>query len=144
MRTVAVRASDREREAVAARLREAAAEGRVEPDELEERLQRAFGARTRSDLAVLTEDLPEPGAVARRPASFLARGRWRQWAVYAVVNVLLVCLWMADVGARDPLLVGNSEFAWPIFSIVGWATAIALSARRGQRVVEGRRLRPGG
>jgi hypothetical protein len=53
-----LRASDAERDAVAARLREAHAEGRLTVEEFAERLDAAFSARTRGDLALLTRDLP--------------------------------------------------------------------------------------
>ncbi len=53
-----VRASDADRERTADVLREQAGEGRLEPDELEERLERAFGARTLADLDAVTADLP--------------------------------------------------------------------------------------
>src|SRR5919206_178586 len=47
MADLEMRVSDREREAVAEQLREHAAEGRLDPDELEERLTAAYAARTR-------------------------------------------------------------------------------------------------
>jgi len=53
-----VRASDRERDATATRLRLAASEGRLEADEFEERLHLAYAARTRAQLARLIHDLP--------------------------------------------------------------------------------------
>src|SRR5688572_24504191 len=53
-----VRASDADRERTADHLREQAGEGRLEPDELEQRLERAFTARTLADLDALTADLP--------------------------------------------------------------------------------------
>src|SRR3712207_8360072 len=55
------RASDAEREAAAERIRVAAGDGRLDADELEERLERAYAARTVGDLEALTRDLPEPG-----------------------------------------------------------------------------------
>ncbi|SOD61973.1 protein of unknown function [Streptomyces zhaozhouensis] len=55
-----LRASHADREAVAERLREAAGEGRLELEELEERLEAAFSAKTYGDLAPLTADLPGP------------------------------------------------------------------------------------
>jgi hypothetical protein len=70
--TPAIRASDAEREAVVARLRTAAGEGRLALDELADRLDRALTAVTRADLALLTKDLPEqrpdapPAAKSRR------------------------------------------------------------------------------
>jgi hypothetical protein len=137
-----VRASDREREHVAARLREAMTEGRLEPDELEQRVQLAYAARTRSSLAVLTADLPVSGRSVLEGRSSSPRRLDRRalhLAVYLLVTVLLVCLWMADVGARDPLLVGDSEFPWPIFPIALWGSGIAWSARHErQRLLENR------
>jgi hypothetical protein len=53
------RVSDRERDAVGERLRDAAAEGRLDLDELNERLDAAYQARTYADLLPLTSDLPE-------------------------------------------------------------------------------------
>ena len=53
-----LRASDADRDAIAERLRRAAAEGRLEPEELEERLHTALRARTHGDLERVVEDLP--------------------------------------------------------------------------------------
>ncbi|MFJ9774973.1 DUF1707 domain-containing protein [Kitasatospora sp. NPDC101157] len=59
------RAGDADREAVAERLRIAAGEGRIDLGELEERLDRAYAARTYGELDVLVADLggrPDAGA----------------------------------------------------------------------------------
>jgi hypothetical protein len=53
-----MRVSDAEREAAAAELREHFASGRLDQDELNERLDRAFAAKTRGDLNALFTDLP--------------------------------------------------------------------------------------
>ena len=53
-----MRVSDAEREAAAAELREHFASGRLDQEELNERLDRAFAARTRADLNALFTDLP--------------------------------------------------------------------------------------
>jgi hypothetical protein len=116
----ALRASDAEREAVAARLRTAAIEGRLEPDELDARLEAAFAARTRGELVPLTADLPR-----RRRGRPPLPGRL---AAYAAGNAALIGLWMAEVGARDPLLT-HSEFFWPIVPIAA-TVAVALRRRR--------------
>ncbi|GAA2020683.1 DUF1707 domain-containing protein [Catenulispora yoronensis] len=55
----AVRASDAERDAVAAVLSEALAQGRLDSAELAERIDAAYSAKTRADLVPLTADLPE-------------------------------------------------------------------------------------
>ena len=60
-----LRASDADRDRVAERLRSAAGEGRLSSDELEERLEAAFAARTDAELAPLTADLPAPPAHVR-------------------------------------------------------------------------------
>ncbi|BFO16834.1 hypothetical protein SHKM778_32220 [Streptomyces sp. KM77-8] len=64
----ALRVSDADREQVVDELREAVAEGRLEMDEFEERLEQAYRARVHDDLASLTSDLPvrRGSAVARR------------------------------------------------------------------------------
>jgi hypothetical protein len=54
----AKRAADTDREAVAKRLRVAASEGRIEPWELDDRLGRAYQAKTYGDLETLVADLP--------------------------------------------------------------------------------------
>jgi hypothetical protein len=53
-----LRVSHDDREYVAEQLRRAAGEGRLELDELEERLERAFAAKTYRDLQPLLADLP--------------------------------------------------------------------------------------
>ena len=62
-----LRASHTDREAVAERLREAAGDGRIDLDELEERLEKAFAAKTYGELEPLTADLPSPYQ-AQQPA----------------------------------------------------------------------------
>jgi Domain of unknown function (DUF1707) len=57
-----MRVGDAEREAAAAELREHFASGRLNQDELNERLDRAFAAKTRGDLHALMIDLPTSGA----------------------------------------------------------------------------------
>ncbi|MEU5939627.1 DUF1707 domain-containing protein [Micromonospora sp. NPDC047548] len=57
-----IRASNADRERVAAVLREAAAEGRLDLGELDERLGRLYAARTYAELGPLTQDLPAVGS----------------------------------------------------------------------------------
>ncbi|WP_245646120.1 DUF1707 SHOCT-like domain-containing protein [Nocardiopsis trehalosi] len=56
-----MRAADRDRDDVAEILRDAAAEGRITLEELDERLDRVYRARTYADLRPITADLPVPG-----------------------------------------------------------------------------------
>jgi hypothetical protein len=53
-----VRASDSERDAVVERLRRALGQGRLSLDEYDVRVAAAYAARTRGELADLTQDLP--------------------------------------------------------------------------------------
>lgn len=88
-----LRASDADRERVADALRRHHVDGRIDTEELQERLERCYAARTDGELAPLLADLPEdrPARVApprRRPAP---------WPLAAVALVVLLAL--ATVGA---------------------------------------------
>ncbi|MEU6444353.1 DUF1707 domain-containing protein [Streptomyces sp. NPDC047046] len=63
------RASDADRDAVAERLREAAAEGRIDFEELDERLGAALSARTYGQLRPLLADLPAASGLVPPPAT---------------------------------------------------------------------------
>jgi hypothetical protein len=82
-----VRVSDAEREGAVVRLREACAEGRLTLQEFSQRVEQAYGARTRAELERVATDLP-PAAQRRsrkRRRRFLVgifagpelKGRWR-------------------------------------------------------------------
>ncbi|HEV7884845.1 MAG TPA: DUF1707 domain-containing protein [Solirubrobacteraceae bacterium] len=71
------RASDAEREDTVERLRDAAGEGRLNLDELADRAGAAYSATTRSELALLVEDLPsittpqaDRASLALKPRTF--------------------------------------------------------------------------
>ena len=66
--TPELRASDADREATVERLRVAAVEGRLDADELGERLSAAYAARTCAELARLTVDVTPPPAARAFPA----------------------------------------------------------------------------
>lgn len=59
-----LRISDTDRHQVAEVLREAAGEGRLDVDELEQRLEATYAAKTYGDLVPLTVDLPTSGVPA--------------------------------------------------------------------------------
>jgi hypothetical protein len=63
-----MRVSDADRDQAAEVLREATSQGRLTFDELEERLGRAYAAKTYADLDEVTHDLPGPGVRAPAPA----------------------------------------------------------------------------
>ena len=87
-----VRASDAERDALVAQLRQDMVEGRLTVDEFTDRIEAAYDSRTRAELESLRRDLPAAGpreALAvrskRRPSRWsigimggsARRGRWR-------------------------------------------------------------------
>ncbi len=72
-----MRVSDEDRHKVADILREAAAEGRIDIEELDERLESTYAAKTYGDLVPITADLP--GAARQRCAAPRARSRPSRW-----------------------------------------------------------------
>lgn len=64
-----LRASDADRDRVVEQLRDALAEGRLDMQEFEERLEAAYAARTYGELAPLTRDLPGQGVAAPMPVA---------------------------------------------------------------------------
>jgi hypothetical protein len=64
-----LRISDDDRHKVAEVLREAAGEGRIDLDELDERLEATYAARTYADLVPITLDLPPAGQVPALPTT---------------------------------------------------------------------------
>ncbi|MFJ2087757.1 DUF1707 domain-containing protein [Streptomyces sp. NPDC087901] len=76
-----MRASDSERERIAEILREAVAEGRLQMEEFEHRLDAAYKARTHGELEPLVRDLPAPGgAVAPVVAGQPRTGSMARWS----------------------------------------------------------------
>lgn len=96
-----LRASDAERERTATLLRDHAAAGRLTPEELDERLDVAYAARTVGELDALTHDLPPSGAPAPAPRTrALDRPGARERALHAIglvvlVNVACNAIWLA-------------------------------------------------
>ena len=133
----ALRASDVERERAADQLRDAAGEGRLTVDELDERLTRCYAAKTVAELAELTVDVvvssraPVPGS-SRAPASVVKPGpggsstiisilsgsdRSGHWRVAPRLKVISI------LGGSDIDLT-EAEFAAPVteitvFSLLG-------------------------
>jgi hypothetical protein len=71
-----LRASDADRERVADILREAAGDGRLSMEELDERLDAVYAAKTYAELEPITRDLPQAGT-AQAPAPPAAGGPLR-------------------------------------------------------------------
>src|SRR4051794_39253746 len=65
-RATSMRTSDAERQRVAEFLRDACGDGRLSPEELEQRLDQLFTGSTVADITVLVRDLPGGSAVIPR------------------------------------------------------------------------------
>jgi hypothetical protein len=109
-----MRAGDADRERTAGRLRDAAVEGRLGSDELEERLEAALGASTLGELERLVADLPAP------PPGPPARPRPQLPVTYLAVSALLIVIWV---------LSGTGYF-WPMWPILGWGLCVAPRVAR--------------
>lgn len=101
-----LRAADRDREDVAAILREQYAQGRLTLEEFDERTTAAFNARTMGDLRPLLADLP--AGTSASPASGRepwSRGRWGLVAVAGVAVpavILIAAITAGHVFAAGP------------------------------------------
>jgi Domain of unknown function (DUF1707) len=131
-----LRASDADRDAAAERLRRAAVEGRLEPDELEQRLDAALRARTYGELNGLLVDLPSDDR-RRRPIAYGAR------SALAITVAILVTL---AVVAAVVAVVALAAAGWMIWVLV-WFLACAgrgCSRRRAAPPRRVHRARPAG
>jgi hypothetical protein len=120
-----VRASDAEREEVITALRTHAGDGRLGIEELDERIEAAYAAKTRRELAALTNDLPR----APRPPGDQRREFAEHLRLYLSVMALLVVIWA---------LTGMGYF-WPVWPIVGWGVGIVSHANALRRPTARRR-----
>ena len=123
-----LRASDSDRERVAEQLRQHYGAGRVSEDELSERVEAAYGARTVSELDHLTADLPSarPATTQRRRRSGLETSVRIHATIFLVVNLMLIGIWAAS----------GAGYFWPIWPLLGWGIGLGchaapLLARRG-------------
>ena len=130
-----MRASDADRDRTAAALREHCAQGRITMDELQERLDAAYAAKTVGDLDRVTKDLPEidlyalpvpaeqkSGTVTpRRHGTLSERGHGLPgyWRAYATVNLICFTVWLVSC-----LSTGQLVFPWWIWLAGGWGAAL--------------------
>jgi hypothetical protein len=116
-----LRAADRDREQVAAILREQYAQGRLTLEEFDERSTAAWSARTMGDLRELTADLPavsSPQEAAWSPTTM-------RWITAAGVTAAAAVLAIA-------VLAGHLMLAWPTWLVVLLVIRIA-NRHRGTR-----------
>src|SRR5579871_4656935 len=123
-RRAILKASDSDREQVAERLRHATAEGRLMAEELEERLEAVFAARTYGELDAIVADLPgapaprrerpQHGWSAGRPGPNLLLRPLPILAMFILAPVILSLMLAAAV------IVATVVSASGLLLIVGW------------------------
>jgi hypothetical protein len=123
-----LRAADADRSAVATVLGEHMAAGRLTVAEYEERLARAYAAKTYGELAELTADLPTGGAApapAVRPEGpAVHAGGWHgadawAWRSWASTAVIVITIWAITSLASWELL-----YFWPVWVIGPWGAVL--------------------
>lgn len=118
-----VRASDADRERVAAIISNAVGQGLLTLTEADERLTRVYAARHLAELAPVTADLPDGGrrlAPVDHGARAVARAALaRHVALYLAGVAVLVALWVAS----------DTRFFWPAWPIIGFGLGVLSHAR---------------
>ncbi|TKK90991.1 DUF1707 domain-containing protein [Herbidospora galbida] len=125
-----MRASDADREKVAAALREHMVVGRLNAEEFGERLEAAYAAKTFGELRVLTRDLPdidlknlparpEPMKPQAAPVSGNLKGAWAGWAFVSLVNW---GVWLVIV-----LTGGELIYPWPLWVMGPWGIGLLIA-----------------
>ncbi|MGC4744165.1 DUF1707 SHOCT-like domain-containing protein [Micromonospora sp. DT201] len=148
-----MRAADADRAAVADRLRVALNEGRLDLHEYDERLQRAYAARTYAELEPLLGDLPpvtpaqrstlspaapqSVGASDQAPAAaggVTARWLAEVWFPYLKVIAIVVTIWAVTSFLSQDLL-----YFWPAWVAGPWGAVLVLRTVAGLTGGEPRR-----
>jgi hypothetical protein len=103
-----LRASDADREAAAERLRQACLEGRIDADELEERLEAAYAGRFVTDLERLTADVTPPPAAAPAPVAPPALPERPVTNGLAVASLVAAIVWLGWIGSVAAVIFGHA------------------------------------
>ncbi|MEV4600223.1 DUF1707 domain-containing protein [Amycolatopsis sp. NPDC049253] len=122
-----LRASDGDRERVAATIQSAGSEGRLTLEEVEERLGAVYATRYVDELGALTTDLPRPEA-ARRPGSGwpLTRAALREHPALRIHAAIVVALAVLLIVRWAVLGVG---FFWPAMPLFWLFVTLVVHAR---------------
>ncbi len=119
-----MRLSDRDREGIAERLRDALAEGRLERSEFDERLGRVLRAKTYGEVQGLTRDLPAPAPVPER-------ARWSGSTHLRAAVGSLGVVW--GIWAVVLATGGGAQGWWPLYVSVPWAVSRLAGPGRARR-----------
>ena len=100
-----LRASDADREATVERLRVAGMEGRLDSDELEERIESAYAARWCGELESLTLDVTPPPARLHPMSPVFVRPA-RRLNVLAILSLIASFVW--GLGSIAAVIMGHT------------------------------------
>jgi hypothetical protein len=143
----AARAADADREAVAERLRIAAGEGRIDLEELDDRLGQAYGARTYGQLRALVADLPlHPVSLPRQdllpePETLVLKtkapnikqsGRWavpQRITAESTSGIITINFTQASCAHREVAVEAVTQSGWiRLILPPGWAARVSPSS----------------
>jgi hypothetical protein len=136
-RRASLRVSDADREQFVEALRQHHVDGRLTAEELTDRTERAYAARTFGDLDSLAADLPPlrppaPTAPPRAPAAGPPSGMRPPTARRAAARATLLrtALWfgMISVVLLVVWAMTGADYFWPIWPILGFLIAIGWQA----------------
>jgi hypothetical protein len=137
-----IRASDADRDRMASLLREHCAQGRITVDELNERLEAVYSAKTLGQLQEVTSDLPEedlyelPVPASQRThvnpardgsAMLSGRGGRAMWATWAAVSGLNLAIWLILA------VSGNLVDPWWIWVAGPWGAVLLVNSVLGPK-----------
>jgi hypothetical protein len=130
-----MRAADADREAVAERLRQAVSEGRLDLDEYDQRLNRAYAAKTYGELDRVLADLPGPAPSLRpqpgnpvRPQHAVRGWLAEQWRPWGTVVSICVAIWVLTA-----ILTLSLPYFWPMWVAVPWGLVLLFRSVGGLR-----------
>jgi hypothetical protein len=126
-----MRAADADRHQVADRLRAALEEGRLDLTEYDERLQRAYAAKTYGDLDRLLTDLPNAAPVVpsppQAPPEAIAgerSGLTRAWLGHVWASWIKTAVWLSVFWLVAFVFAGDSVFYWPVWVLGPWGVVL--------------------
>ncbi|GAA3202434.1 DUF1707 domain-containing protein [Actinocorallia longicatena] len=133
-----MRASDKDRDRFAEVLRDNYAVGRLTQDELNERLEAVYAAKTVGGLQQLTSDLPEqdlhdlpiPASTAKpvprtgsKAVKVYRTGLAASWAAWGSVNIVTFVVWLCVLIGT----AGDAAYPWFLWVAGPWG-AVLLAA----------------
>ncbi len=133
-----LRAADADRAAVATLLGRHMSAGRLTVEEYDERLARAYSAKTYGELAEITADLPSsdlaprPAGATPAAAPVSTHGGWdgdpHSWRSWVTTSLIVLTIW-----AATSLATWDFQYFWPVWVIGPWGAVLLARTITGGR-----------